>query len=143
MRTSVTLLLILLAAGGAFARQEETLVQLNARAQSAKPDDRVMIYLEIAHRRLEEAERLYTAGQVEQARAAVEDVAAYSEKARDTAIESGKKLKHTEIEVRKMAAKLRDMMRGLNFEDQPPVQAAIQRLEDVRTALLERMFGKK
>ncbi len=42
-----------------------------------------------------------------------------------------------------MAEKLRDIKRTLAFEDQPPVEQAIRRLEDVRTALLKEMFAKE
>jgi hypothetical protein len=41
-----------------------------------------------------------------------------------------------------MAEKLRDIKRTLAFEDQPPVEQAIRRLEDVRTTLLKEMFAK-
>jgi hypothetical protein len=40
-----------------------------------------------------------------------------------------------------MADKLRDIKRTLALEDQPPVEQAIGRLEDVRTALLKEMFA--
>ena len=42
-----------------------------------------------------------------------------------------------------MAEKLRNIKRTLAFEDQAPVQGAIDRLEQMRTDLFERMFGKK
>jgi hypothetical protein len=42
-----------------------------------------------------------------------------------------------------MADKLRDIKRTLAFEDQPPVQQAIDRLEDIRTTLLKEMFAKE
>ena len=42
-----------------------------------------------------------------------------------------------------MAEKLRDLKRGLAYEDQAPVQAAADKLEQMRTELLGRMFGKK
>ena len=42
-----------------------------------------------------------------------------------------------------MAEKLRDIKRTLAFEDQPPVEQAIRRLEDVRTTLLKEMFAKE
>jgi len=67
----------------------------------------------------------------------------YSGKASDAASQIGKKLKDTEIALRKMAQKLRDLKRGLPYEDQGPVQAAADRLEQMRTELLSRMFGKK
>jgi len=69
-------------------------------------------------------------------------VVEYSDKASSAAIQTGKKLKNTEIAVRRMAAKLRDIKRSLAFEDQSPVQVAIDRLETLRTQLLAKMFGK-
>ncbi len=126
----------------AFASKPETLQQLIARAESARLEDRPTLYVEIAERQLHSADELYPAGKVDDARSAVQDVVTYSEKAHDTAIQSGKKLKNTEIAFRKMAAKLRDIKRSLSFEDQAPVQAAADRLENLRTDLLTHMFGK-
>jgi hypothetical protein len=113
-----------------------------ARADSARVEDRPALCVEIAERQLKSADELYTAGKVEDAQAALKDVVTYSEKAHDAAIQSGKKLKNTEIDFRKMAAKLRDIKRSLNFDDQAPVQAAADRLENLRTDLLSHMFGK-
>ena len=143
MRFRITMTAVFLATSFlAFASKPETLQQLIARAESAKPEDRPALYVEIAERQLQTADELYTAGKVDDARAAVQDVVAYSEKAHDTAIQSGKKLKSTEIIFRKMAAKLRDIKRSLNFDDQAPVQAGADRLENLRTDLLTHMFGK-
>ena len=125
------------------AAKDETLAGLKARADSARPEDRPPLYVEIAHSQLRNADKLYNDGNVEQARAAVEDIVTYSEKARDSATQSKKHLKSVEISVRKMAEKLRDIRRTLNLEDQPPVDAAIRRLEDIRTTLLEAMFRKE
>jgi len=113
-----------------------------ARAEAAKIEDRPALYVEIAERQLKSADELYTAGKVEDAQTALKDVVTYSEKAHDAAIQSGKRLKNTEIDFRKMAAKLRDIKRSLNFDDQAPVQAAADRLENLRTDLLSHMFGK-
>jgi len=41
-----------------------------------------------------------------------------------------------------MSEKWRDIRRTLAFDDQPPVEQAIRRLEDIRTALLKEMFAK-
>jgi len=100
------------------------------------------LYVEIAERQLKSADELYTTGKVDDARAAVQDVVTYSEKAHDAAIQSGKKVKNTEIGFRKMAVKLRDIKRSLNFDDQAPVEAAADRLEALRTDLLSHMFAK-
>jgi hypothetical protein len=75
-------------------------------------------------------------------RVAVEDVVTYSEKARDAATQTKKQMKEVEIGARKMAEKLRDIKRNLAFEDQSPVKDAIDRLEAIRTTLLDEMFAK-
>jgi polyhydroxyalkanoate synthesis regulator phasin len=143
MRAQVTILAILFTTSLlASGNKTETLQELIARAESARVEDRPALYVEIAERELKSANELYTAGKVDEARTAVQDVVTYSEKAHDAAIESGKRVKNTEIEFRKMAAKLRDIKRSLNFEDQAPVQAAAERLETLRTDLLSHMFGK-
>ena len=112
------------------------------RVESVRVEDRPALCVEIAERQLKAANELYTAGKVEEAQTAVRDVVAYSEKGHDAAMESGKKVKNTEIAFRKMAAKLRDIKRSLNFDDQAPVEAAADRLESLRTDLLSHMFGK-
>jgi hypothetical protein len=144
MRNWVIVLAILLAVSfAAFARKEESLEQLIARADSARLEDRPALYVEIAQREVETADQLYNAGKADAAHTAINDVVTYSDKARDSAISTGKKVKHTEIAMRKMASKLRDIKRNLTFEDQAPVQAAVDHLEQLRTELLSHMFGKK
>jgi polyhydroxyalkanoate synthesis regulator phasin len=142
MRAQITVLAVLFATSLAFASKTGTLEELIARAESARLEDRPALYIEIAERQLKSANELYTAGKVDDARAAVQDVVTYSEKAHDAAIQSGKRVKNTEIDFRKMANKLRDIKRSLNFDDQAPVQAAAERLEALRTDLLSHMFGK-
>jgi hypothetical protein len=143
MRLPITIAAILLAASVlAFAYKTETTQELIARADAARMEDRPALYTEIAERELKSADELFTAGKVDDAQTAVKDVVTYSEKAHDAAIQSGKKLKNTEIDFRKMAAKLRDIKRSLNFDDQAPVQTAADRLENLRTDLLSHMFGK-
>jgi hypothetical protein len=134
-------ILILTSALTAFA-VKETLQELVARAEAAHLEDRPPLYIEAAERQLKSADELYTSGKVEDARAAVSDVVTFAQKATDASIQSHKRLKDTEIAIRKMAAKLRDIKRTLNFDDQPAVQDAADHLEKMRTGLLSQMFGK-
>jgi len=143
MRTQLTIAAVLLATCLAFAGRQETLQELMARCESAKVEDRPALCVEIAERQLKSADELYTAGKVDEARSALKDVVAYSEKAHDAAIQTGKRVKNTEIEFRKMAAKLRDIKRTVNFDDQEPLQAAADRMESLRTDLLTHMFKGK
>ena len=139
---SLTIAVLLTTSFLAFAYKAETLQELIAREESARVEDRPALCVEIAERQLKAADELYTAGRVQDAQTAVKDIVTYSEKAHDASIQSGKRLKNTEIDFRKMAAKLRDIKRNLNFDDQAPVQAAADRLETLRTDLLSHMFGK-
>jgi len=139
----LTLYVLLLALASAYGvAKEETVDELKSRFESARPEDRPELGIQIARHQLRNADKLYTEGKVDQARAAVDDIVTYSEKARDAALQTKKHLKNVEIEARKMAEKLRDIKRTLAFEDQPPVERAIRRLEDIRTALLNEMFSK-
>ncbi len=124
------------------AAKDETLDDLKARFASARPGDRADLAIRIAQYQLRIADKYYSDGRADQARAAVEDIVSYAEKARDTVTQTRKRLKDVEINVRKIADKLRDIKRTLAFEDQPPVQQAIDRLEDIRTTLLKEMFAK-
>lgn len=127
----------------ALADKDESLDQLMTRVESARPEDRPALYLEIARRKAETADKLYDEGKAEAGNAMLQDVVAFSRKATDSAIENGKRLKNTEIMLRKMAEKFRDIKRTVAFDDQAPIQQTVDELEKMRTELLSAMFGKK
>jgi len=135
--------MLLLALASAYGAKDETVDELKSRFESARPEDRPELGIRIAQHQLRDADKLYSEGNADRARADVEDIVTYSEKARDAAILTRKRLKNVEIDVRKMAEKLRDIKRTLAFEDQAPVEQAIHRLEDIRTTLLKEMFAKE
>lgn len=142
---SFSLIALAFACGSAkySSAKDETVDELKARFEHARPEDRAEIGVRIAQQQLRNADKLYISGDPDHARAAVDEIAIYSEKARDASIQTGKHLKNIEIDVRKMADKLRDIKRTLSFEDQPPIDAVIRRLEDVRTTLLKAMFANE
>ena len=143
-RVAFYLLLVVLALASTYsAAKDETVDELKSRFESAHPEDRAELGIRIAKQQLRSADKFYNDGNVEKARDAVADIVQYSEKARDAATETKRHLKNIEIDVRKMAEKLRDIRRTLVFEDQPPVIQAIDRLEDIRTTLLKEMFAKE
>ena len=142
MRTWALLITtILITALLTLGKKEDSLEELKARLTNASADQQISLGLEIAQRQLTSADKLYSDGNAEQGRSAVSDVVQYSEKAGEAATQSGKKLKQAEISVRKMAHKLLEIKRSVNFEDQQPLQDAADRLEHVRSELLSRMFG--
>jgi soluble cytochrome b562 len=143
MRRLIYYVLFLALAAAFSTAKDETVDDLKSHFTNASPEDRAELGIRIAQHQLRNADKLYNEGKIEQARAAVEDIADYAEKAGEAATQTKKRLKNVEIDARKMADKLRDIKRTLAVEDQPPVDQAIKRLEDVRTDLLKEMFKKK
>jgi hypothetical protein len=121
---------------------EPTVEQLKARLSSASIGDRPHLCVQIAQKQLAETDKLYAANEIEKAQAALTDVVAFSELARDYAIQSHKYQKQTEIAVRSMTRKLTDLLHSLSHDDQAPVRDAMTRLQRVRDDLLAAMFPK-
>jgi hypothetical protein len=115
---------------------------MKARVSLASIGDRPHLCVQIAEHQLAEADKLYTAADVDQAQTKLTDVVAYSELARDYSIQSHKYQKQTEIAVRMMTRKLTEVMHALVHDDQAPVRDAINRLQRVRDDLLAAMFKK-
>jgi hypothetical protein len=134
--------LLLIASIGVCAERDEALKHLLTRAEAARIEDQPALYTEAARIELRSADQLYTAGNADEAQSAVKDLVAYADKAHDASTKSGKRLKDTEIAMRKMAEKLRDVKRTVAFEEQASLQAAVDHLEGLRTDLLSRMFPK-
>ena len=137
------LLFVLAAAAAAFASDQETLQQLISRANSAAPAQQPDLFLEVADRQVKAATDSYSANKPEDGRAALHQTVDYADKAHALALKSGKKLPHTEIKIRRMAARLRDLKQNVDADEQAVVQGAVDKLEAFRTDLLKGMFGAK
>jgi hypothetical protein len=141
-RLTISIFLITFTLSLCATAKDETVDELKSRFESAPPENRPELAIQIAQHQLRNADTLYRDGNVALGGASVDDIVTYSEKARDAATQTKKHLKNVEIDVRKMAEKLRDIKRTLAFEDQAPVEQAIRRLEGIRTTLLKEMFAK-
>jgi hypothetical protein len=126
----------------AIVREQPALEELKARVPNASIADRPVLCIHISELQLGVADRLYVAGDSGQAQAALADVVAFSELARDYSIQSHKHEKQSEIAIRKMARKLADMKHTVSHDDQEQVQATVDRLQRIRDDLLAAMFSK-
>ena len=79
----------------------------------------------------------------EQFRADLQQIVKYSDNAHSAAMHTDKHLKRTEIKIREISNKLRDLKLSVDVDEQAEVQAAVDRLEGLRTELLHSMFGSK
>ena len=127
---------------GALPAADPMVDALKARVTTAGIGDRPHLCVQIAEHQLAEADKLYTAADVDQAQTMLTDVVAYSELARDYSIQSHKYQKQTEIAVRVMTRKLTEVMHTLAHDDQGPLREAISHLQRVRDDLLASMFKK-
>lgn len=140
---AAVLLLSTLAAAFALAGgQEPTIEERKARIANASIADRPPLCIQVSERQLGAADRFYVAGDSEQAKAALVDVVAFSELARDYAIQSHKHEKQSEIAIRSMVRKLADLKHTVSHEDQEPVQETVNQLQRIRDDLLAAMFPK-
>jgi hypothetical protein len=134
--------MLVVLAGSSLAHPVPTIEQLKARLATVSVGARPRLCVEIAERQLAETDKLYTAYEVDKAQAPLADVTAFSELARDYAIQSHKRQKQTEIAVRAMARRLSDILHTLPHDDQGPVKDSINRLQHVCDDLLSAMFPK-
>ena len=142
MRIWGTVLLIGILCGLAFHKRKPWPIW-RLEPESAPLDHQPELYIRAAWHEEKLITQLYNDGKSDEAAAALKDLVSYADSAADTATRSHKRIKNTEIDLRKISEKLRDLKRTLNFEDQPAVQAASDHLENLRTNLLSLMFGKE
>ncbi len=126
-----------------FGKRDETIEQLIARAEAAPVQQQSDLFLEVAERELKFATEAFKADKREEGRAALDQIVKYSDKAHSASISSGKRIKHTEIKLRQISGRLRDIKMNVDVDDQAQVQATIGKLEDFRSELLKSMFGSK
>jgi len=145
MKTKVLTFLIYVLAAGllCFGRQEETLAQLMARADASSAGQQADLCMEVAEREVKAVIEAYKADKVDEMRDSLQQIVKYADKGHSAAIQSGKRMKHTEIKLRQVALRLRDLKLNVDVDDQPLVQAAVDKLEDFRTQILKSMFGSK
>ncbi|HKW17937.1 MAG TPA: hypothetical protein VJO35_10545 [Terriglobales bacterium] len=135
--------LFLLAASLLSPGREESLDQLRTKADAAPAAQQIDLCIEVADRELKLTLDAYGANKTQDGRSAIDQIVTYSDKARSAAIHAGKKQKHTEIRIRRISERLRDLKLNVDPDDQPIIQAAIDKLESFRTELLKSMFGSK
>ncbi len=143
-KTIIVVCLALAFAAAALGEQplEQKIEKLKAEATQAHDGHQADLHMEVARREVELASKRYEGGQAEQGRALMEEATSYAEKATAWAVESGKKLKQTEIKLRKLGEEMQAVKRSTEFENREPLDKMLQRIEHARTELLNRMFKK-
>jgi hypothetical protein len=123
------------------AKEPETIDQVKAKAEAAEKGKKAELYAKLAAMEAEAANNAYNTN-AEQARQLIQDCAGSAEKASQASLDSGKRQKKTEIDLRQLYKRLDDIQKTWNFDDRAPVKEVMQRVEAARSKLLDRMFEK-
>jgi stress-induced morphogen len=140
MRKLFSITIILLLAIATWA-EDKTVDQLKAEAEHAENGQQGRLYAEIANRLVAVADKQFTNAESVKGHATVDEVLQYATKAHDLAIQTRKKMKETEKELRQCHRRLENMRRTLAAEDRPSVEAVEKQLEKLTEDVLESMFA--
>lgn len=138
---AITLLLSCAALSAWASWDDEPIEKLIARAET-RSDSQAEHCADVARREVEIANQYYTNGEVPKAEEAVKMAVSYSHKALEAGKRTHKKLKETDITLRKTSRRLADVGQTLAFEDKPVVKDAVEKIEEIRSELLNIMFRK-
>lgn len=139
MQKRASILLLLFLAMSAVA-DDRNVDQLKAEAERAGPDQ-AKVCAEVAERLVIMADKMFNDGESVKGQATVQEILQYATRARDLAIKNRKKMKETEIHLRRCRRALEDMRRTLAAEDRPAVEAVEKKLEQFGEDILEAMFA--
>jgi len=139
---AIPLLLLLAASAGWAASDEEPIEKLIARAD-VRSDNQAEHCADVARREVEVANQRYTNGDVQKAVEAVNMAVTYTQKALDAAKRTHKRLKETDLTLRRTSRRLSDVGQTLAFEDKPVVKEAVEKIEQARSQILTLMLTQK
>jgi hypothetical protein len=120
---------------------EEPLDKLIARAEAAG-DKQSELYVDVAQRYANQASQHFSAGDSDKAQDDIKNTVSYAEKARAVVGGSEGRIKQTEIKMHKLQRRLEEVARATDVDDRPPVTAAAQHVEELRSELLDLLFRK-
>src|SRR5262245_14766266 len=135
-------LLVVMSAAAGWAADEEPTEKLIARAD-LRSDNQAEYCAEVTRREVEVANQFYTSGDVQKAVEAVNLAVTYSQKALEAAKRTHKRLKETDLTLRRASRRLSDVGQTLAFEDKPLVKEAVDKIEQTRSQILALMFAPK
>ena len=138
--TVCALLVSMVAAALPVVADDESFQELLAKAQ-APGDRQAELYAKLARRQVEIADDHFNKGEVAQGHAAVKEIVNFAGKALESSKQAKKRLKQTEITLRKTTRRLADVAKTLAFEERPAVNQAVQEIEEIRNQMLELLFG--
>ncbi len=143
MRTKIAVISIVVALCGVLLGADRPLEELRAAAARAPINDQPKLYIAVAESQLKVVDGLYSNSDAEKGQIAIQQLASDCENAADASMKSRKHMKHTEIALRKIGERLDSIRKNAAYDDRAAIKEAIDRIEKVRSSLLDAMFSKK
>jgi hypothetical protein len=114
---------------------------LQRRADDARGADCARLSMQVARRSLEDAHHLFDTGNSHPAHDRIDAALRYATRAVDCTLESRKRQRPIEIELRAFIRRMRDVARTVDSEERPRVNQTVEQLERQRDRLLQAIFG--
>jgi hypothetical protein len=114
---------------------------LQRRADQASGVECARLSMQAARQLLENANRLFVAGDVKDAHDAIDGSLRYVRRSVDCSVQARKGEKATEINLRMLIHRMKDVLQTLDSEDRPHLSRSIIELEKQRDRLLRAIFG--
>jgi hypothetical protein len=121
---------------------EQTLTQLELRAQQANPREQCFLYTELIHTMTEIAGKQMLAGNADQASATLKRVEHYAELIHLGLARDAKRLKNAEMLMHHTTHRLGDYLRAAGTEDRDTLQVTLKNLQKVQDEMLSEVFAK-
>ena len=119
---------------------EQTLVQLEQRAQLAQPREQCFLYTELVHVMTEIAGREMLAGNVEQASAMLKRVEHYAQLIHLGLANDTKRLKNAEQLMQHTTYRLNGLLRAASSDDRETLKSTLKQLDQIQDELLAQVF---
>lgn len=139
---ALPVILLLTTCGTAFsAAQNASPAELQQRADQASGAECARLSMQAARQALENAKRLFAGGDSKAAHEAIDVSLAYARRAVDCSVQAHKTEKATEIDLRHLIGRAKEVLQTLDTEDQPHLSQLLTELETQRDHLLQAIFG--
>jgi len=119
---------------------EQTLSQLELRAQQASPREQCFLYTELVHTVTEIAGKQILAGDADHASASLKRIEHYAQLIHLGLANDTKRLKNAEMLMHHTTHRLADYMRAASSDDRDTLQATLKQLNLVQDELLAQVF---
>jgi len=121
--------------------QEASTADLQRRADQANGADCARLSMQAARHSMEDANGFFGNGDLTAAHKAVDSSLHYVGRAVDCSLTVRKTEKATEIDIRKLLRRTKDILQTLDSEDRPHLSRSVIEMEQQRDRLLHEIFG--